>query len=103
MRLSGRKVSTEPPPGVPTFRLKSTPDSIEFRLLLVFGFIAAVIGGLESLIGAVVGGLVLGISLAIVLVYVGDTLVFLAAFVILLLILLLRPQGLIGQKVGRRA
>lgn len=80
-----------------------TPDSIEFRLLLVFGFIAAVIGGLESLIGAVVGGLVLGISLAIIQIYIGDTLVFLSAFAILLVILLVRPQGLIGQKVGRRA
>ena len=79
------------------------PESFEFSLLLVFGFVAAVIGGIESLIGAVLGGLTLGIILAIILMYVGGSLVFIAAFLILILILLLRPQGIIGTKGGRRA
>ena len=80
-----------------------TPESFEFSLLLVFGFIAAVIGGIESLVGAVVGGITLGIILAIILMYVGSSLVFFAAFVILILLLLVRPQGIIGYKGGRRA
>jgi branched-chain amino acid transport system permease protein len=79
------------------------PESFEFSLLLVFGFVAAVIGGIESLIGAVVGGLTLGIFLAIILMYVGGSLVFFAAFLILILVLLLRPHGIIGVKGGRRA
>ena len=79
------------------------PESFEFSLLLVFGFVAAVIGGIESLVGAVLGGLTLGIILAIILMYVGGSLVFIAAFLILILILLLRPQGIIGAKGGRRA
>lgn len=79
------------------------PESFEFSLLLVFGFVAAVMGGIESLIGAVVGGLTLGIILAIILMYVGGSLVFFAAFLILILVLLLRPQGIIGAKGGRRA
>jgi len=79
------------------------PESFEFSLLLVFGFVAAVIGGIESLVGAVLGGLTLGIILAIILMYVGGSLVFIAAFLILILILLLRPQGIIGVKGGRRA
>lgn len=79
------------------------PESFEFSLLLVFGFVAAVIGGIESLIGAVVGGLTLGIVLAIILMYVGGSLVFFAAFLILILVLLLRPHGIIGVKGGRRA
>ena len=79
------------------------PESFEFSLLLVFGFVAAVIGGIESLIGAVVGGLTLGIILAIILMYVGGSLVFFAAFLILILVLLIRPQGIIGVKGGRRA
>ena len=80
-----------------------TPDAFEFSLLLVFGFVAAVIGGIESLIGAVVGGLTLGVILAIILMYLGSSLVFFAAFLILILVLLLRPQGIIGAKGGRRA
>ena len=79
------------------------PESFEFSLLLVFGFVAAVIGGIESLVGAVVGSLTLGIILAIILTYVGSSLVFIAAFFILILVLLLRPQGIIGVKGGRRA
>ena len=80
-----------------------SPESFEFSLLLVFGFVAAVIGGIESLIGAVVGGLTLGIILSIILMYVGGSLVFFAAFLILFLVLLIRPQGIIGAKGGRRA
>lgn len=80
-----------------------SPDSLEFSLLLVFGFIAAVIGGLESLIGAMVGGLLLGLVLAFVLTYVSGSLVFITAFAVLILVLLLRPSGLIGTKRGRRA
>jgi branched-chain amino acid transport system permease protein len=80
-----------------------TPEAFEFSLLFVFGFVAAVIGGIESLVGAVVGGLTLGVILAMILMYIGGSLVFFAAFVILILVLLLRPNGIIGAKGGRRA
>ncbi len=80
-----------------------SPDSLEFSLLLTFGFIAAVIGGLESLPGAVLGALVLGLVLAVVQIYISGTLVFIVAFVLLLVVLLIRPQGFIGVKAGRRA
>jgi branched-chain amino acid transport system permease protein len=80
-----------------------SPDSLEFSLLLTFGFIAAVIGGLESLPGAVLGALVLGLVLAAVQIYISGTLVFIVAFALLLLVLLIRPQGFIGMKAGRRA
>jgi|UniRef100_UPI00404995BA branched-chain amino acid transport system permease protein len=80
-----------------------SPDSIEFSLLLVSGFIAAVIGGLDSLIGAVIGGLVLGLMIAFVLMYVSSGLFFIAPFVILLTVLFIRPQGIFGAKAARRA
>ena len=80
-----------------------SPDSLEFSLLLTFGFIAAVIGGLESLPGAVLGAVVLGLVLAAVQIYISGTLVFMIAFALLLLVLLVRPQGFIGAKAGRRA
>jgi branched-chain amino acid transport system permease protein len=72
-------------------------------LLLVFGFIAAVIGGLESLPGAVLGSLVLGLVLAFVQIYISGTLVFIVAFLLLLTLLIIRPQGFLGSKAGRRA
>ncbi len=80
-----------------------SPDSIEFALLLVSGFIAAVIGGLDSLLGAVIGGMFLGIVIAFVLIYVNTSLFFIVPFIILLIVLFIRPQGIIGARAGRRA
>ena len=80
-----------------------SPESLEFSLLLVFGFIAAVIGGLESLPGAVLGALILGLVLAFVQLYISGTLVFIVAFLLLLIVLILRPQGFLCSKAGRRA
>lgn len=79
------------------------PESLEFSLLLISGFIAAVIGGLESMVGAVIGGLVLGLITAFGLMYISSSLFFIAPFLILMLVLYIRPQGLIGVKAGRRA
>ena len=78
-----------------------SPNSLD--LLLVFGFVAAVIGGLESLPGAVVGGLVLGLGVSIVLNYVGTSLVFPSIFVVLIISLIVRPNGILGTKKVRSA
>ncbi|MEN9882721.1 MAG: hypothetical protein RI916_1148 [Actinomycetota bacterium] len=80
-----------------------SPESIEFSLLLVSGFIAAVIGGLDSLVGAVIGGLIAGLVISFVLMYIGSGLFFIAPFVVLLIVLFIRPQGLFGAKAARRA
>ncbi len=73
--------------------------------LIVFGFVAAVLGGLDSPIGAVVGGLILGLALSYVSGYVprGSGLVNLAALVILMVVLLVRPGGLFAGSTARRA
>ena len=78
-----------------------SPYSLD--LLLVFGFIAAVIGGLESMVGAVIGALVLGIGLTFILNYVGTSLVFIGGFTVLLLVLLIKPDGIMAKGKGRRA
>ena len=70
--------------------------------VVVYGFVAAVLGGLDSPAGAVVGGLLLGLSLSFVSGYVGSELVALAALVILMLVLPLRPGGLFAQAAERR-
>ncbi len=72
-------------------------------ILLVFGFIAAVIGGLESMVGAVAGAMVLGFAINFVTTYISTTLVFPTAFVVLILVLLVRPSGLFAGKKGRSA
>ena len=78
-----------------------TPYSLD--LLLVFGFIAAVIGGLESMVGAVVGAMVLGIGLTFILNYIGTSLTFISGFVVLIVVLLVKPDGIIAARKGRRA
>ena len=78
-----------------------SPNSLD--LLLVSGFVAAVIGGLESLIGAVVGGVVLGVGFAFISQYIGTSVTFSAAFIILIVVLLIRPQGIFGKGSSREA
>ena len=78
-----------------------SPYSLD--LLLVFGFIAAVIGGLESMIGAVIGAIVLGIGLTVILNYIGTSLVFIGGFTVLILVLLIKPDGIMAKGKGRRA
>ena len=70
--------------------------------IVVFGFVAAVLGGLDSPAGAVVGGLLLGVSLSFVSGYLGSELVPTAALVILVSVLLVRPSGLLGGPAARR-
>ncbi len=70
--------------------------------VVVFGFVAAVLGGLDSPVGAVVGGLLLGVALSFVSGYLGSELVALAALAILMAVLLLRPGGLFAQPEQRR-
>ncbi|MEY3149730.1 MAG: branched-chain amino acid ABC transporter permease [Candidatus Nanopelagicaceae bacterium] len=78
-----------------------SPYSLD--LLLVFGFIAAVIGGLESMVGAVVGAFVLGIGLTFILNYVGTSLVFIGGFTVLILVLIIKPDGIMSRGKARRA
>jgi len=78
-----------------------SPNSLD--LLFVSGFIAAVIGGLDSLVGAVVGGLVLGVGFSFILQYIGSSVTFLVGFIILMVVLLVRPRGIFGHKLGRHA
>ena len=72
--------------------------------VVVFGFVAAVLGGLDSFVGAVVGGLVLGLTNTYVAGYIerGSALVTLAALAILVVVLLVRPGGLFSSSVARK-
>jgi branched-chain amino acid transport system permease protein len=77
-----------------------SPNS--FDPILISGFVAAVIGGLDSPPGALVGGLLLGLALSYVAGYAGSALVPLAALVILVIVLMVRPTGLFSATKERR-
>ncbi|MGA7987600.1 MAG: branched-chain amino acid ABC transporter permease, partial [Candidatus Dormiibacterota bacterium] len=62
--------------------------------VLVFAFTGAIIGGLDSPIGAVVGSLAVGLALSYVSGYIGSDLAPLGGLVILIVVLMMRPQGL---------
>jgi branched-chain amino acid transport system permease protein len=74
-------------------------------------FTAAVLGGIGNLAGAMLGGVLLGLIEALGAGYIGDfTGGFLGshyqdvfAFFVLILVLVLRPSGLLGEKVAERA
>jgi branched-chain amino acid transport system permease protein len=70
--------------------------------VFVIGFTAAVVGGLDSPVGAVVGGVVTGLALTYVSGYLGSDLTPLAALVLLLVVLLVRPNGLFSGTRARQ-
>jgi branched-chain amino acid transport system permease protein len=76
------------------------PNSMD--LVFVYGFTAAVIGGLDSPLGAVVGGLLLGLGLYYINGYLGADLVGLGALAALTLVLMVRPSGLFAPAQARR-
>jgi len=73
--------------------------------IIVYAFAAAVLGGVESPVGAVVGGLALGVLLNLLGTYVdfvGTDLRLPVAFAIIIAVLLVRPAGLFGRVHVRR-
>jgi branched-chain amino acid transport system permease protein len=80
----------------PTLGLE--PNMMQTALL--YAFAAAVLGGMNSPLGAVLGGLILGVLLNLVGTYVhwvGDELQLAVAVVAMVSVLLVRPAGLFGR------
>jgi len=65
-------------------------------------FVAAVLGGIGSIPGAMIGGLVMGISEYLVVGYVSSTYRDAIAFVVLIIVLLFKPTGLLGRNVAEK-
>jgi branched-chain amino acid transport system permease protein len=65
-------------------------------------FVAAVLGGIGSIPGAMIGGLLMGISEYMVVGYLSSTYRDAIAFVILIVVLLIKPAGLLGRNVTEK-
>jgi branched-chain amino acid transport system permease protein len=74
----------------------------DMGLVLVKAFVASIIGGFTSLIGAVVGGIVVGLIETFAGAYVSSTFKEFVAFILLIVLLMFRPYGLFGAKQARR-
>ncbi|HET9770710.1 MAG TPA: branched-chain amino acid ABC transporter permease [Acidimicrobiia bacterium] len=72
--------------------------------VLVYSFAAATLGGFDSPLGAVVGGMIVGITQNLAGQYIDffDGFELASAFLLILVVLLVRPQGLFGKKVVTR-
>jgi len=70
-------------------------------LVLIYAFTAAVIGGLDSPVGALVGGLITGLCISYVGGYLGSGLEPLGALVLLMVTLMARPQGIFSRSAPR--
>lgn len=79
--------------------------TIKFTMGFVIGlkaFTAAVLGGIGNIKGAMVGGFTLGILETIGTFYIGGSWKDVLAFIILILILVFKPTGIMGEKVAER-
>jgi branched-chain amino acid transport system permease protein len=79
--------------------------SFDFTLGWMFGlkaFIAAILGGIGNIPGAVVGGFILGIIETLGSGYVSPQWKDVIAYVILIFILIVRPTGLLGERVAEK-
>ena len=72
--------------------------------VLLFAFAAAVLGGIESPLGAVIGGVLVGVLLALVGTYLpgGQNLRIPFGLILIVAVLLLRPAGIFGRRQARR-
>ena len=78
--------------------------SLNFNFMapyLLFGFVAACVGGFDSIPGAVVGGVLVGMVqtfIPAVFKIIGTEFNFVVALAVIMIVLVFRPQGLFGSK-----
>ncbi|HUX03712.1 MAG TPA: branched-chain amino acid ABC transporter permease [Acidimicrobiales bacterium] len=70
--------------------------------IFAFGFIAAAVGGLDSPVGAIISGVVMGIILQFVGDFLNSNAIILVALAILIVSLMVRPNGIFTKSTARR-
>ena len=76
-------------------KLLLTPD---MGIIAIVAFAAAIIGGFHNLPGAIIGGFMIGILENLIGAFVATNAIRLTPFMVIMLVLLIRPQGLLGGK-----
>ena len=85
---------------IPT-ELGLNPHSTD--ILFVYAFTVAVVGGLDSPIGALLGGLTVGVVMSLVTGYLGSTVAPIGVLVLLVVVLLVKPGGVFSMRQARTA
>jgi branched-chain amino acid transport system permease protein len=67
-------------------------------LLLLLIFAAVILGGIGSVYGAIAGGLVIGLTASLAAIWIPEAFARAAAFVVMILVLLVRPTGIFGGR-----
>jgi branched-chain amino acid transport system permease protein len=77
--------------------------SVELSIAVITsGFVAGVLGGFDSLRGAILGGLLLGVVESLAAAYVSSAMKNCVSFVLLFFVLMWRPEGLFPERAPRR-
>lgn len=79
-----------------TPKILITPDIGHIAIL---AFAAAIVGGITSIPGAIIGGFIIGIAENLVGLFVSTNAIVVAPFLAILIVLIVRPQGILGGKV----
>jgi branched-chain amino acid transport system permease protein len=74
----------------------------DMGIVVTLAFAAAIVGGFASLPGAVIGGFIIGITENLVGLFVSSRAVTVAPFAVIMLVLIFKPQGLLGGKIRLR-
>ena len=80
-------------------KLLMTPD---MGVVVMLAFAAAIVGGFTSLPGCVVGGIVLGVVQNFVGILLSPQAIAVTPFFVIMVVLLLRPQGLFGEAIAAK-
>ncbi|CAL9476621.1 High-affinity branched-chain amino acid transport system permease protein LivH [Nocardiopsis dassonvillei] len=73
-----------------------------FDIVFVYGITAAVVGGLDNPFGAIIGGLLVGLGMSYVSGYAGPELATLTALALVVLVLSVRPDGILSRPTARK-
>ena len=87
--------------GVAGYLLVLWRETLHFRIgwvLLLLVFAAVILGGIGSIYGAIFGGVIIGLTLSLSQIWIPTDFARASAFVIMIVILLVRPQGLFAGR-----
>ena len=65
-------------------------------------FVAAVFGGIGSIPGAMIGGILLGVIENLSKAYISSQMSDAIVFLILIIVLLVKPTGILGKKINEK-